>query len=649
MSIDVDVVLPCLDGAAALPGVLAAIPPGFRAIVVDNGSTEGSPRVAVAHGAYVVHQPRRGYGAAVHTGLEPATADVVWVLDADGSLDPAVLPGVVAPIHAGEAELAVGRRVPVGAGAWPWHARAGSAVLAAVRAAVAYPFTTSRRCGPHRGRRFWTWAWRTVPSATRWNCCCGPAGPAGGSPSCPWRTGHVPPAPHPRSPARYAARCGPSATWQGCCGDRHPAGGGQGSGGRAGQDAVVSAGHAAPGGCGGRGGAAGHARRGPGQVRATPSAAPVLAYTGVMAEAERAEQIRAALAGWRLVRQRGEGFGERLAHAHIDAAALLPQWPVLQIGMDTPQVTPRLLEASLRRLAAADAVLGPAADGGWWALGLRDPRHAAVLRDVPMSTPDNGRLTRLALAARGLRIAELPTLSDVDTWDTATAVAAATPNSRFVAAAADVRGGFDPAYAGAPGPHWLVHGDGRRTPLPVRRWHSTPEPAAHAVLDRCAGPTVDVGCGPGRLTAALAGRGIPALGIDISTRAIDLTRRRGGAAIHRDVFAPLPGEGRWSHVLLMDGNIGIGGHPDALLRRCSELLRPGGTILVEVDGPDAGLWRGHAHLAYGHDERPPHSGSPFRWARLGIAAVDRAATDAGLTTRAAFQRERRWFAELERP
>jgi glycosyltransferase A (GT-A) superfamily protein (DUF2064 family)/SAM-dependent methyltransferase len=384
-------------------------------------------------------------------------------------------------------------------------------------------------------------------------------------------------------------------------------------------------------------------------VRAMPSASPVLAYAGVMAEAERAEQIRGALAGWRLVRQRGDGFGDRLAHAHLDAAALVPHGPVLQIGMDTPQVTPHLLDASLRRLAAVDAVLGPASDGGWWALGLRDPRDAVVLRDVPMSTPDTGRLTRLALAARGLRIAELPTLSDVDTWDTATAVAATTPGGRFAAAVGDVQAGFDNAYAGRPGPHWLVDGDGRRTPLPVRRWHSTLEPAARAVLDRCTGPTVDVGCGPGRLTAALAGRGVPALGIDTSAHAVDLTRRRGGAAVHRDVFAPLPGEGRWSHVLLMDGNIGIGGHPRALLRRCVELLRPGGGILVEVDGPDAGLWRGHAHLAYGHDERPPHGGPPFRWARLGIAAVERAAADAGLTTRAVFERERRWFAELERP
>jgi glycosyltransferase involved in cell wall biosynthesis len=128
---DVDVVLPCLDEAAALPGVLAALPPGYRAIVVDNGSTDGSPEVAAAHGATVVHEPRRGYGAAVHRGLEAATADVVCFLDADGSLDAAALPALVAPVLAGAADLAAGRRIPA-RGAWPWHARAGNAVLAAL-------------------------------------------------------------------------------------------------------------------------------------------------------------------------------------------------------------------------------------------------------------------------------------------------------------------------------------------------------------------------------------------------------------------------------------------------------------------------------------------------------------------------------------
>ena len=123
-------VLPCLNEAAALPGVLAAFPPGFRALVVDNGSDDGSPAIAAAHGARVLTEPSPGYGAAVHTGILAATSDVVCVLDADGSLDPAELPRLVAPVLADEADLAVGRRVPVGAGAWPWHARAGNAVLA---------------------------------------------------------------------------------------------------------------------------------------------------------------------------------------------------------------------------------------------------------------------------------------------------------------------------------------------------------------------------------------------------------------------------------------------------------------------------------------------------------------------------------------
>ncbi|MGH3432914.1 MAG: glycosyltransferase family 2 protein, partial [Thermocrispum sp.] len=87
----IDVVLPCLDEAAALPGVLGALPPGYRAIVVDNGSRDGSPEVATAHGATVVTERRKGYGAAVHTGLEAASSDVVCFLDADGSLDPADL------------------------------------------------------------------------------------------------------------------------------------------------------------------------------------------------------------------------------------------------------------------------------------------------------------------------------------------------------------------------------------------------------------------------------------------------------------------------------------------------------------------------------------------------------------------------------
>jgi glycosyltransferase involved in cell wall biosynthesis len=128
----IDVVLPCLDEALALPAVLAAVAalPGYRAVVVDNGSRDGSPEVAARCGATVVREARRGYGAAVHAGLLAATAEVACVLDCDGSLDPAELPSLVATVLAGRADLAVGRRVPAGSGAWPWHARAGNAVLA---------------------------------------------------------------------------------------------------------------------------------------------------------------------------------------------------------------------------------------------------------------------------------------------------------------------------------------------------------------------------------------------------------------------------------------------------------------------------------------------------------------------------------------
>lgn len=128
----VDVILPCLDEAAALPDVLAAFPPGYRPIVVDNGSSDGSADVAARHGAQVVREDRRGYGAAVHAGVLASGTDVVCVLDADGSLDPAELPALVGPIADGIADLTVGRRVPSSRSAWPWHARLGNAALAAL-------------------------------------------------------------------------------------------------------------------------------------------------------------------------------------------------------------------------------------------------------------------------------------------------------------------------------------------------------------------------------------------------------------------------------------------------------------------------------------------------------------------------------------
>lgn len=129
--------------------------------------------------------------------------------------------------------------------------------------------------------------------------------------------------------------------------------------------------------------------------------------------------------GFAVIKQRGAGLAERIANAFADVGG-----PILQIGMDTPQVTAELLTLRYR----ADGVLGPAEDGGWWALGLRNHTHAELIRHVPMSTPDTGRLTLKALRGAGLTIDLLPTLRDVDTFDDAKAVAGQIPNSEFARA-----------------------------------------------------------------------------------------------------------------------------------------------------------------------------------------------------------------------
>ncbi len=124
-----DVVLPCLNEAAALPWVLSRLPDGYTAIVADNGSTDGSAQIAREYGATVVDVPQRGFGAAAHAGLLAATDDVVCFMDADASLDPRQLPRVAGPVDAGRADLVLGRRRPVSRAAWPLHARVANDVL----------------------------------------------------------------------------------------------------------------------------------------------------------------------------------------------------------------------------------------------------------------------------------------------------------------------------------------------------------------------------------------------------------------------------------------------------------------------------------------------------------------------------------------
>lgn len=161
----------------------------------------------------------------------------------------------------------------------------------------------------------------------------------------------------------------------------------------------------------------------------TVDATPAIGRTLVL------DGLRAAPPGWDVVPQRGDGLGERLAHAYADATyadTRLEGRASLLVGMDTPQLTVELLSSAADLLTGCDAVLGMATDGGWWGLGLREPAHAAVLTSVPMSTSQTGPLTLAALQATGLRVAMLPMLSDVDTAvDAHTVAASCPPQSRF--------------------------------------------------------------------------------------------------------------------------------------------------------------------------------------------------------------------------
>jgi SAM-dependent methyltransferase len=162
-------------------------------------------------------------------------------------------------------------------------------------------------------------------------------------------------------------------------------------------------------------------------------------------------------------------------------------------------------------------------------------------------------------------------------------------------------------------------------PMPVRRWREPAGRTDQRLLLHCSGPTVDLGCGPGRLVAELTSRGVPALGVDSSRVAVQLCAERGAPALLRDLFAVLPGEGRWHHALLADGNIGIGGDPIALLRRVRRLIAPHGSVVVEL-ATGRGLWRGSARLV-SPDGR---SGGWFPWAQVGRDAIGGVAAKAGL-------------------
>jgi glycosyltransferase A (GT-A) superfamily protein (DUF2064 family) len=167
-------------------------------------------------------------------------------------------------------------------------------------------------------------------------------------------------------------------------------------------------------------------------VAATPVATRVVALTGDLNEAAGGAELRERLATFAVIEQRGEDFADRLANAHCDAGRRSPNNPVLQIGMDTPQVSAELLADCARQLLEATAVLGLARDGGWWILGLQTPAAAQWLRGVPMSQPDTGQHTLKALHDNGIEVTLVRQLADVDVVDDVPAVReACSPQSRF--------------------------------------------------------------------------------------------------------------------------------------------------------------------------------------------------------------------------
>ncbi len=422
----VDLVLPCLDEAAALPWVLDRLPPGVRPIVVDNGSTDGSAALAARLGATVVHEPRRGFGAACHAGLLAARAPWVAFCDCDASLDPAELPRLLAPLTAGRADLVLGRRVPAGRGAWPVHARLANAELA--RRLRARTGASLHDLGPMRaasrerllalglGDRRSGYPLEMVLSA--W--------------AAGMRLAEIPVAYRPRE-----GRSKVTGTLRGTRQAVRDMG------------AILAA---------------------PAPVLLVLAKAPVAGRvkTRLIGEGLTAEHAaglaEAALAdtlttldqipasrrilvlegapgrwlrpGWEVVPQVGGGLDRRLAAAFAGVAG---QVPALLVGMDTPQLAARTLAEPLSAAARAgvDAWFGPAADGGFWALGLARPTPelaTRLLAGLPISTPVTGAALLARLAGAGLRVRELPELTDVDTAATAAEVAALAPGSRFAAA-----------------------------------------------------------------------------------------------------------------------------------------------------------------------------------------------------------------------
>jgi SAM-dependent methyltransferase len=183
---------------------------------------------------------------------------------------------------------------------------------------------------------------------------------------------------------------------------------------------------------------------------------------------------------------------------------------------------------------------------------------------------------------------------------------------------------------------------GKVISLSSARWWAEPAEEEASVLGLAIGPALDLGCGPGRHCAALSRRGIRAVGVDSSSAAVAAARARGAEVVQRSVFDPLPDEGRWASALLLDGNVGIGGDPHALFRRARSLLRLGGRLLVEVEGPGVAIQRLHVRA-----ELPGGATEWFPWACVGVDGLGELADGADLLLESLWTEAGRWFARLD--
>jgi glycosyltransferase A (GT-A) superfamily protein (DUF2064 family) len=329
--------------------------------------------------------------------------------------------------------------------------------------------------------------------------------------------------------------------------------------------------------------------------------------------------------GFEVVDQPPGTLNARLTAAFAAAVAAPTDEPALLIGMDTPQVTSQLLDSDWE---GADAVLGLSDDGGFWAIGLRHGHPAGIFDGIPMSTSRTGSAQLARLFDFGVSVKLLPPLRDVDRPEDAELVAMRFPGLVFSRRYTELLSRrpcqpsdrlFDAAYAGAAtASHSTQTVIGVESPLSldISRWSGPADLIDMLVVARCEPPVIDLGCGPGRMVQALTESGRPALGVDMSSVAVGMSRARGGLALHRRIDQPLPAEGRWGTALLMDTNIGVGGDVAVLLARCKRLVMPGGLIICEVD-PVPGRHEVHTVVL-----RSQHATSqPLAWSRIGAAAL----------------------------